>query len=156
MALYRKLVDSAFGRFMIEANEAGLARVFFPEAAARLNETSGTFAHLDEAVTQLTRYFSGLSHDFTGLVYDFSEVTDFQKRILRTLLTLKGKTVSYSDLAEKSGYPRSGRAVGTAMNRNPFPILIPCHRVVLADGSLGQYAFGSAWKKRLLAHEEKL
>lgn len=153
MAIYRKAIETEFGRFVFEANEVGLSRVIFPPQAARYQDTPSTSAILQEAVQQFQNYFSGKAYDFSELSYDFSEMTDFQEKILRTLLNAPKKTIAYSELAEMSGYPKSSRAVGSAMNKNPFPILIPCHRVIQASGEMGNYAYGMAWKKRLLNHE---
>lgn len=142
------------GRFMLEANEAGLSRVIFPEKAVRIKETPNFSPEIQKAGIELKRYFDGESYDFKSLTYDFSELTGFQSKVLRTLLKASKGTLSYSELAEKSGNPQASRAVGTAMNKNPFPILIPCHRVIQSTGELGQYAFGVAWKKKLLNHEK--
>jgi methylated-DNA-[protein]-cysteine S-methyltransferase len=82
-------------------------------------------------------------------------VGPFHRQVLERLLTIPpGETRSYGWLAAAVGRPRAARAVGAAMARNPFPVLYPCHRVVPADGSLGQYGFGGpAMKARLLAWE---
>lgn len=79
--------------------------------------------------------------------------TEFQKRVWDELLKIRpGTTVSYGEIAEKIGC-RSARAVGSAVGRNPISIIIPCHRVIGADGSLTGYAGGKERKKMLLAHE---
>ncbi len=67
-----------------------------------------------------------------------------------------GKTVSYGELAKRAGYPGAGRAVGSAMRKNRLPIVIPCHRVVPAQGGIGAYSAGKKWKCRLLKHERAL
>jgi len=80
--------------------------------------------------------------------------TDFQWRVWRAMRQIpSGETRSYSELAEMAGHPKAVRAVGTACARNPVPLLIPCHRVVRADGSIGNYAFGIDRKARLLRTE---
>ena len=154
MAMYRKSVETKFGRFVLEANEAGISRVIFPQNASRLRDTPDTCAAIQKAAGELDKYFSGKPYDFSKLAYDFSGVTEFQAKILRALLAAPQETLAYSELAERAGYPKSSRAVGTAMNKNPFPVLIPCHRVIQANGQLGQYAFGAVWKKKLLDHEK--
>jgi len=156
MSICRSSIQTDWGRFVIEANDAGLSRLIFPELADRVKDTPYSSAVICDAQKQLKHYFAGKAYDFTQLDYDFSEVTDFQKKILRVLLKQGAKCLSYADLAGLAGFPKSSRAVGTAMNKNPFPILIPCHRVILADGSLGQYAFGPQWKQKLLRHENIL
>lgn len=88
--------------------------------------------------------------------YALTGLSDFNKQILQTLLTIPaGTTISYSDLALKAGFSKyHARAVGTVMKRNPYPILIPCHRVLPASGKLGFYSCISVdLKKLLLEHE---
>ena len=154
MAIYRKGVETQFGRFVVEGNEAGISKIVFPHQTKNLTDTATICQSVEQAATQIQNYFSGKPYDFKKLNYDFSEITDFQRKILQVLLATPVKTLAYSELAEMSGYPRSSRAVGNVMNKNPFPILIPCHRVVQASGLMGNYAYGVAWKKRLLEHEQ--
>ncbi|HRK61179.1 MAG TPA: methylated-DNA--[protein]-cysteine S-methyltransferase [Candidatus Omnitrophota bacterium] len=152
-AVVRKGVLTDWGRFVIEASEKGVSRVIFPDDATSFSDTADVSEVLSAAVEQFENYFLEKPYDFRNLRYDFSEVSPFQERILITLLNLSVKTIAYSELARLSGSPRASRAVGNAMNKNPFPILIPCHRVIRADGDLGQYAWGQDWKTRLLKHE---
>ena len=80
--------------------------------------------------------------------------TPFQLAVWRALRTIAcGQTISYRDLAARAGRPRAIRAVGTAVGRNPLSVVIPCHRVIAADGSLAGYAGGLDRKRALLAHE---
>ncbi|ASI13454.1 O6-methylguanine-DNA--protein-cysteine methyltransferase [Candidatus Mancarchaeum acidiphilum] len=82
-------------------------------------------------------------------------LTDFQKRVLLFVCTIpKGKTMSYKEVAVAIGHPNSYRAVGTALKENPLPILIPCHRVIRADGKLGEYSNGGTDAKRRILKEE--
>jgi O-6-methylguanine DNA methyltransferase len=82
--------------------------------------------------------------------------TAFQHKVWQTLLTIKeGETISYGELARRIGHPKAVRAVGTALGKNPVPLLLPCHRVIAANGSLGGFTGGLALKKKLLAIEEK-
>ena len=86
---------------------------------------------------------------------DLSSVGEFQKAILETLRTIpRGEVRSYQWLARAAGRPGAVRAVATAMSSNPVPILLPCHRVVPSSGGFGEYAFGSAMKRRLLEAED--
>jgi O-6-methylguanine DNA methyltransferase len=79
---------------------------------------------------------------------------DFERSVYEALLGIPpGITVSYGVLAKMAGYPRAARAVGNAMAANPLPVVVPCHRVIRADGSLGKYGRDPAWKVRLLDHE---
>ena len=82
------------------------------------------------------------------------EGTDFQKSVWQALLKIPyGKTSSYKELANEIGKPKAMRAVGTAVGKNPFLIIVPCHRVIKNDGSLGGFAYGSEIKKKLLKIE---
>ena len=107
---------------------------------------------LDEAFEQLNEYLKGERKTFD---LDLEpEGTDFQKDVWNALLDVPyGKTISYSELAKASGHPRAVRAVGGAMHSNPTPIVIPCHRVIRSDGSIGGYALGPDLKTRLLKLE---
>lgn len=81
-------------------------------------------------------------------------LTEFEKKVYRASLDIpKGEVRSYKWLAIRAGSPKACRAVGNALNKNPYPILVPCHRVVRSDGSMGGFAGGVAAKKRLLLQE---
>lgn len=91
------------------------------------------------------------------LPFDFSALSTFQIAILQTLQQVPfGKTCSYQELAEKANYPKACRAVGNALNKNPFTLFIPCHRVIKSDQTLGGFYFGSDIKKALLQFEGAL
>lgn len=86
---------------------------------------------------------------------DLSGCTLFQLKVYAALRKVPaGKTITYGELAKRAGYPGAARAVGTAMKTNRLPIVIPCHRVIKANGSLGLYSQGVRWKKELLAYEK--
>ena len=103
--------------------------------------------------------FDAIEHSFnTGdrdaLTFDLRGGTPFQIAVWEACLTIPaGKTRTYADLAKAIHRPNAVRAVGTALGANPIPVLIPCHRVVRTDGSLGDYAFGLPIKERLLDRE---
>lgn len=85
------------------------------------------------------------------------KLTDFQIKVLKTVLEIPlGQTRSYQWVARKINQPRAWRAVGRALNVNPWLIIIPCHRIIKADGSLGGYAKGLKIKKRLLEQEKEV
>jgi O-6-methylguanine DNA methyltransferase len=89
-----------------------------------------------------------------ALPVDLSGLSEFQQAVLRKTAEIPpGELRPYGWVAREIGKPGSTRAVGTALNRNPVPILIPCHRVNRGDGSIGQYGFGTEMKRELLAHE---
>ena len=78
----------------------------------------------------------------------------FELDVYEALLSIPpGDTVSYGELAEMAGYPRAARAVGNAMAGNPIPVVVPCHRVIRSDGTMGRYGNDPRWKERLLVHE---
>jgi O-6-methylguanine DNA methyltransferase len=89
-----------------------------------------------------------------SLSYDLSGLTGFEQDVLKAALTIpRGQVRPYAWVAQEIGRPRAVRAVGTALGHNPVPVLIPCHRVVRTDGAVGEYAFGTPVKERLLAAE---
>lgn len=86
--------------------------------------------------------------------FDWDGATDFQQLVWSELIRIPSGTVrSYSEVAERIGKPRAIRAVGTACGANPIPVLVPCHRVCTADGSLGGFSGGLHWKELLLSRE---
>ena len=83
--------------------------------------------------------------------------TDFQRDVFKATLEIPfGQVRTYAWVAKKIGRPRAGRAVGQALKKNPLPYLIPCHRVIATDGSLGGFSRGRAAKKRLLEWEKEI
>jgi methylated-DNA-[protein]-cysteine S-methyltransferase len=105
------------------------------------------------AVTELNRYFAGKQYEFTFPYMLFAD--GFERKILEQLRGVKfGQTVSYKELARRAGSPRAYRAAGAACARNPLPVLIPCHRVVKADGSLGGWSGLPGVKEKLLSFEQ--
>ena len=105
---------------------------------------------------QFARYFAGRPVKFRVLV-DLSAGTPFQQCVWRVLQMIPyGQTRSYAWVAQKIGKPKAARAVGAACGANPLPVIIPCHRVIASDGTLGGYSGGLHWKKRLLKLEGTL
>lgn len=121
----------------------------------------GSVADKDAAV--LRRWIGELDQYFRGerLCWSLEEVNaeregmgEFARRTTEALMVVPaGSTISYGALASLAGYPRAARAVGTLMATNVVPIVIPCHRVIRSDGSLGRYGRDSSWKELLLTHE---
>ena len=103
----------------------------------------------------LERYFSGMAVDFSNIPIDIRNATPFRSEVwLATREVPWGKTFSYAGLAERMGRsPGAARAVGQALGANPIPIIIPCHRILAADGSLGGFSAGLDWKRQLLRLE---
>ncbi|MCX7856303.1 MAG: methylated-DNA--[protein]-cysteine S-methyltransferase [Anaerolineae bacterium] len=163
MSLYYATTDSPFGPLMLIATPTGLCRVGLPgENRASLEAWVARWvgpesleenpAALSEAVIQLREYFSRLRREF-DLPLDLRG-TPFQRRVWEELQrVLYGQTVVYSELARRVGRPGAARAVGHAVGANPIPIIVPCHRVVGADGSLVGYGGGLEIKSALLRLE---
>ena len=107
--------------------------------------------------TELTRYFAGELRQFT-VPLDWSLVSGARAHMLRTLVqrVAYGETTTYGQLATDSGRPGAARLVGTVMGSNPIAIVVPCHRVLASDGSLGGYGPGIAYKRQLLELEGAL
>jgi methylated-DNA-[protein]-cysteine S-methyltransferase len=109
---------------------------------------------LPEAVRQLHEYFKGERREFDLPIRMHG--TTFQQRVWRELMAIPyGETRSYGEQAKRIGNPNASRAVGLANGRNPIAIIVPCHRVIGADGSLTGFGGGLERKRWLLAHEER-
>jgi methylated-DNA-[protein]-cysteine S-methyltransferase len=118
----------------------------------------GAAERSDPALTKLsehiTAYMQGLAVEFSLDCLDMEQCYDFQRRVLRALFQVpRGKVISYGQMAERASAPRAARAVGTALARNPFPIILPCHRVVKSTGHLGRFGGGIELKKVYLEIE---
>ncbi len=106
---------------------------------------------------KIKQYFQGEKVDFNILKnLDLSRYTIFEKKILSTLQKVRyGQVISYKELSRKSEKDRSARAVGNVMAKNKIPLLLPCHRVIRHDGTMGNFGYGQKYKERLL-HLEKV
>ena len=155
-----RTVDSPVGKLLLAATDVGLVRVAFAVEGhdlvlERLADTvSPRVLHyprrLDTVARELDEYFAGARREF-DLRLDFQLAKGFRREVLRHLPEIEyGHTASYSGVAAAAGSPRAVRAVGTACAKNPLPLVVPCHRVVRSDGSLGQYAGGPELKAILL------
>jgi methylated-DNA-[protein]-cysteine S-methyltransferase len=126
-----------------------------PEGAEATPGPADTEA-LDFWRGELQAYFAGRRATWTPaeVALEHLGLGSFEQDIFRALLAVPaGETVSYGELAEMAGYPRAARAVGNAMAGNPIPVVVPCHRVIRSDGSMGRYGNDPTWKQRLLMHE---
>lgn len=158
--LYATTHPSPVGPLTIVASDAGVRAIMWPDdTAARVPTVdepilveSNEHPVLASAVVQLDQYFAGERHDFDVPLDAVG--TDFQQAAWRALRTIPyGETVSYGQQAERMGDKRKARAVGAANGRNPISIIVPCHRVVGANGSLTGFAGGIDTKAWLLQHE---
>ena len=122
-----------------------------PADASRA-ERAAARRHLDEAVRQLEEYFAGAREGFDLDL--FMRGTDFEARVWKRLARIPhGETCTYAEIARAAGAPGAARAAGAAIGRNPVPIIVPCHRVIGADGSLTGFGGGMERKRWLLEHE---
>jgi methylated-DNA-[protein]-cysteine S-methyltransferase len=156
---YRTL-DTPVGSLLLAATPRGLVRVGYDSqghqqvlaslAAAISPRILNAPRRLDPAARELDEYFSGRRRRF-DLPLDLSLAKGFRRTVLGYLPGIGyGQTASYSAVAAAAGRPRAVRAVGTACATNPLPVVLPCHRVIRADGSSGSYAGGQAAKRFLL------
>jgi methylated-DNA-[protein]-cysteine S-methyltransferase len=156
-------VDSPIGPLLLAATPAGVVRVAFDREghdavlavlaqriSPRILRAPG---RLEDAARQLDEYFAGTRRTFDVAV-DLRLAQGFRRRVLEHLRSIAyGATESYARVAAAAGSPAAVRAVGTACATNPVPLVVPCHRVVRSDGTIGQYLGGTEAKQRLLALE---
>jgi methylated-DNA-[protein]-cysteine S-methyltransferase len=144
-------VDTPIGALTLVASDAGLRAVLFDGQAPPRGAADGPV--LDAAARQLREWFAGARTTF-DLPLDLDGATPFQRRAWLALAEIPyGTTRSYGEQARRLGAPRAARAVGAANGRNPLPIVLPCHRLVGADGALTGFGGGLPVKRALLAHE---
>ncbi|WP_334177673.1 methylated-DNA--[protein]-cysteine S-methyltransferase [Pseudoxanthomonas sp.] len=157
MILFRHL-DSPVGTLTVAATDAGLHAIEFPRnrhPADREGWEEGDHALIDLAARQLDEYFAAQRHAFDLPLAPRG--TEFQRTVWMTLAGIGyGETISYAQLAQRVGKPTAMRAVGAANGRNPLPIVLPCHRVIGADGSLTGFGGGLPTKQFLLELEGAL
>jgi methylated-DNA-[protein]-cysteine S-methyltransferase len=156
------VIDSPVGALFLASTERGVCRISYdvePEAQEeRLARAFGVRVlrvprRLDEAKRELDEYFERRRRDF-DLELDLELVAPFHREVLSRLARVPyGTVTTYGKLAVEAGRPRAARAVGTVMNRNPIPIVLPCHRVVGSTGKLVGYAGGLDRKEALLRLE---
>lgn len=138
------------GRLTIAASERGVTNVKFGDV--KMDCPRKPSALTNEAATQLQEYFAGKRRAFDVPLDPHG--TDFQRAVWQTLSLIPyGETRTYADIAQQVGSPKGFRAVGMANNKNPVPIIVPCHRVIGADGKLVGYAGGVKIKRYLLELE---
>jgi len=155
-------VDTPIGSLFVAATDAGLCRISYDPEPERVVEnlarTVGarvlrSARPVDETRRQLAEYFERQRTEFE-LDLDLRLAAGFSRRVLDELARVPyGEVTTYGELAKRAKRPRAARAVGTVMNRNPIPIVLPCHRVVGASGSLTGYGGGLDRKEALLRLE---
>lgn len=143
-------IKTPLGITLIEGDAFGISKIWVLDEEVPISENIP--AQLQDAATQMQEYFEGTRNNFTFKLNP--QGTDFQKKVWNALLEIPfGKTISYHELSVKLGDVKSIRAVASANGKNPLWIVVPCHRVIGANGSLTGYA-GGVWRKKwLLEHE---
>jgi methylated-DNA-[protein]-cysteine S-methyltransferase len=161
------LFDTAIGRCGVAWGERGVAGVQLPDAGER--ETRARMlarfpaageatppAEVRQVIDRIVALLRGEASDLSTIALDMDEVPAFHRRVYEAARAIQpGMTLSYGDIAARVGAPGAARAVGQALGRNPFPIIVPCHRVLAAGGKIGGFSApgGSATKRRMLAIE---
>ncbi|MEU7220262.1 methylated-DNA--[protein]-cysteine S-methyltransferase [Nocardia iowensis] len=158
-----RTVDTPVGRLLLAATPAGLVRVAYPiedhdavltTLAERVSpRVLAAPARLDAAAREIDEYFAGVRTHF-DLPLDLQLTGGFRRQVIEHLTDIGyGRRESYAAVAAAVGNPRAVRAVGSACAHNPLPVVVPCHRVVRSDGSIGQYVGGIEAKSTLLTLE---
>lgn len=148
---------SPFGKIQLNVFNGRLEKAepgrFEPQDPSSLPEGG---ADVENVFTRfLDSYFCGRPVTISLERFNMEPVTPFQRKLYRVLMeTGFGETVSYGDVAGMVGRPKGARAAGRAAAANPFPIFIPCHRVVMGNGEPGGFIAGGKWKRSLLEHEK--
>ncbi len=159
MSIHTTFVDSPVGPLFVAASSVGLRAIEFRDNRHPVKRDddwqAGDNAVLRKARRQLDEYFAGKRRAFDLPLSP--QGTDFQRTVWTMLASIPyGETISYAQLASRVGKPSAMRAVGAANGRNPLPIVLPCHRVIGADGSLTGFGGGLPTKQFLLKLEGAL
>ncbi len=160
-----RVVDSPLGPLWIAVGPKGVLAIHYggePSAAelARIVRTYGPgllpdARRVDPVARELDQYFGGTRRRF-DIAVDLTPLTEFQRRILSaTARVAFGEVSTYARVATQAGSERASRAAGQALGANPIPIVVPCHRILASDGTLGGYAGGLDAKRRLLGLERR-
>ena len=160
------ICDTAFGyvAVLFQKGPFLVTRIFLPSDSRRSQieriRTVASAAAMETEETkafcrQIQAYFEGIPLKPFWEYLDLTGLTSLQQRVLKTVGTIPhGSTQTYGQIARRIDRPKAYRFVGATMQRNPFPLVIPCHRVIRTDGSLGGFGGGVTLKKRLLALEK--
>jgi methylated-DNA-[protein]-cysteine S-methyltransferase len=168
MAVAFSLFETAIGSCAIAWSDRGVTSLWLPESSDRhtRERVARRSPHITEstpppfvshAIDGIVALLAGEARDLTDVPLDFDEtVPEFHRRVYDVTRTIgPGRTLSYGEIAARLGEPDAARAVGQALGRNPIPIIVPCHRVLAADGGTGGFSApgGTATKLQLLAIE---
>jgi len=148
--------DTALGRCALEYSERGLRRIHLPGDRFKPGHPELVPPWVQNAVDAVVQHLGGGSCSYGRVKLDTGGLNEFSLRVYASLRKVKcGQTLSYGELARRIGRPGAARAVGRAVGANPWPLLVPCHRVLRADGGLGGFSApgGLPTKRNLLAIE---
>ncbi len=151
-------LETPIGTLLIAGDTDAVRRIDFPKngkaSKPEVEWTQSERGPVGQAAKQLREYFAGKRADFDLPLAP--EGTEFQRTVWRNLQEIPyGETISYGELAKRVGNPKASRAVGAANGQNPIPIVIPCHRVIGANGKLTGFGGGLPTKEALLTLETK-
>ena len=161
---YYYIFQTEAGWIGVEGSSQGVCRTSLPkgshEDALKAFDPGNTYQegtkdYFSSLVRDFTNYFRGLPVEFK-VQLDFEGLTSFEKAVYQATMTIPyGETRSYGWIAARTGKPGAARAAGQALGRNPLPILVPCHRVLAANGTIGGFSGGLSLKEYLLKLEQK-
>ena len=154
--LYYEIYDTEIGKILIAEDGQAITNLCVDGSLSLPGARRGETPLLGQAAEALRVYLAGEKDAFSGLPLN-PKGTPFQKQVWQALLEIPyGQTISYMQLARNIGNPKAVRAVGAANGKNPIFVIIPCHRVIGADGKLTGFAYGLELKRRLLDLEAGL
>jgi methylated-DNA-[protein]-cysteine S-methyltransferase len=166
MPLHYFLFDTAIGICGVAWSERGLTRLQLPESdrgatKRRLRARAATASQavpveIEQLIANVQAYMTGRSVDFAAVAIDFADIEPFEQKVYAEARAIPwGQTVSYGELARRTGSPNAAREVGRALTRNPVPIIVPCHRILAKGHRIGGFSApgGTFTKERLLALE---
>ncbi len=159
--LFFREIETAWGIALIIFNEKKLQRIILPTRLRQYKIPKG-YVRSDKSPVWLRSieqkiidYYNKKKVQFNLTRLDMTGYTDFQKKVYKALSKVKyHKTISYQNLAHRSGSPKAFRAVGSIMAKNRFPLIIPCHRVIKANGDTGGFGYGKDYKRQMLKLEK--
>ncbi|MGB3414901.1 MAG: methylated-DNA--[protein]-cysteine S-methyltransferase [Microbacteriaceae bacterium] len=167
MPLAFSTIDTPVGTLLLVSFQDRLVRVSYIDSDSDVNDELMFLSHyfrtepveysrvLMRAISEFDEYFSGERMHFT-VPHELSLVHGFQREVLKQVIDVPyGETASYKELAIASGRPNAFRAAGSACGANPLLLVIPCHRIVKSDGSIGSYGTAGVWRKQFLLELEQ-
>ena len=152
-------LETPVGTLLVAGDKTAVRRIYFPKRGKAMQPEPGWTASANgpvgAALRQLSEYFAGRRTDFDLSLAPAG--TAFQRAVWQRLREIPyAQTISYGELARRVGNPKAARAVGSANGANPLPIVIPCHRVIAGDGTVGGFGGGLPTKQILLALERRV